>query len=219
MGGIRFFFFLWSALSLSHGATSIADSTISRKRKRTSETPGDAPATVTAWQQLTAGSVRRGPLQTHTNNFTDILWHTAPAKSPKYWTSKQNTVRQLNYNGDLCLPGEDFDNSSSRSNFLSVCRICSGLSLPVSSIPRSILCIHTLPPLSLPSVLLNLNQMLHHWRDRKEANVGKEARHYIFLFICQWSFSSFSLSLNRTACDILFKMIYIYIFLNGMKTN
>lgn len=75
------------------------------------------------------------------------------------------------------------------------------------------------PPPSLPSVLLNLNQMLHHWRDRKEANVGKEARHYIFLFICQWSFSSFSLSLNRTACDILFKMIYIYIFLNGMKTN
>lgn len=220
MGGIRFFFFfVIGALSLSRG----------RLHRRLNDQPKkETHLRNSRWRPshsdgLTAADGRLGASGAVTNAHKQFHRHFmayGTGKKPKILDikTKYSTTTELQWRPlspgrgcwqqllslklSLCLPHLFWS--------LSPCILYTSLYLMHSYSP---------PPPSLPSVLLNLNQMLHHWRDRKEANVGKEARHYIFLFICQWSFSSFSLSLNRTACDILFKMIYIYIFLNGMKTN
>ncbi len=82
----------------------------------------------------------RSLTHTQTHIHTDILWHMAPAKSPKHCTSKQNTVQQLNYNGDLCLPREDVDNISLSQTLCLPASIL--VFLPLFSLP--LLCTHTL---------------------------------------------------------------------------
>ena len=192
-GWNQVFFFVIGSLSLSHRAASLSRFNDQPNRKHASETTGDAPATVTAWQQLTAKRT-----QTTSQTFYGI-WHRQKARN----IGHQNKIQYNNWIAMETFVSRErmLTTAPLALNFLSVCRICSGLSPCI--LYTSLYLIHSYsPPPSFSS--LEFKSKLHHWRDRKEADAG-------YLSVNEVS-RLFSLRLNWTACDILFLLFVFFFF-------